>query len=88
MLRMQQPVLSEKKVRAQALKCQFPRFMMCARVSWGNFDGRLKGIEDKQARLSDALKELNEMMKKFTKESFVIKGTPREASSFTPSNFY
>ena len=48
------------------------------------FDGRLKAIEDKQARLSDAFKELNEMMKTFPKESF---GSPREVSCFTASNY-
>ena len=38
-------------------------------------EGRLKGIEDKQLKLSDAVKELNDMMK-LSKESFTIKGTP------------
>ena len=43
-------------------------------------DGCLKGIDEKQSKLSDAVKELNDMMKKYTKESFAIKGTPREVS--------
>ena len=42
------------------------------------FDGRLRAIEDKQLKLSDAIKELNDMVKKLSKESFTIKGTPCE----------
>lgn len=42
------------------------------------FDHRLKEMEDKQLKLSDAIKELHGMMKKMSKESFAIKGTPYE----------
>ena len=42
------------------------------------FDGRLRAIEDKQLKLSDAIKELNDIVKKLSKESFTIKGTPSE----------
>ena len=42
------------------------------------FDHRLKEMEDKQLKLSDAIKELHDMMKKMSKDSFVIKGTPYE----------
>ena len=40
----------------------------------------LKAIEDKQLKLSDAIKELNDMIKKLSKESFTIKGTLHEVS--------
>ena len=43
-------------------------------------NGRLKKIEDEQIKLSDTVKELNDMIKKTTKESYAIKGTPREVS--------
>ena len=39
------------------------------------FDSHLRAIEDKQLKLSDAI---NDMVKKLSKESFTIKGTPRE----------
>ena len=44
------------------------------------FDSRLKAIEEKQLKLSDALKELHDMTKKLSKESFTIKGTHREVA--------
>ena len=44
------------------------------------FDNRLKAMEEKQLKLSDAIKELHDTMKKMSKESFAIKGTPYEVS--------
>ena len=45
------------------------------------FDSRLKAIEEKQLKLSDAMKELHDMTKKLSKESFTIKGTHREVNN-------
>ena len=41
-------------------------------------DQRLLGLEKKQDKLSDTLKEINDLVKKIKKDSFCIKGSPYE----------
>ena len=46
-----------------------------------NIDGRLKSLEAKTVKLASVIKELSDIIKKYCKTSFTIKGTPLEVST-------